>query len=300
MRRYSRAWISAAALGGAALWAAGGCKRAGAPGSPTEARLDAALSPAAFVAALRKIGGGHLRATTRLGAAPAAAPAPADPLLGPAPAPPPLDAVTTRTELWVDARGDFRLIESNDRDGGRDVVRRGRDLYVGIRHGKMIRRAAEDPEPDHLLEQAVGGPWAAWEMVRRGTALSPLPPLKINGRPTDGWKIAHAGTTRPDETKHPDLRRWRSSVLVNKVDGEVRLDAATGLPLLATVRGSYAMTRDGLLMRGEVAAEAEIDSMGTVSPIAPPADWDEIHTRQRTLPEEKALLGGLTPKKSRP
>ena len=57
--------------------------------------------------------------------------------------------------------GNYRIVESNDRDGGREVVVRGRDLYVALRYGKMIRRAAEQPEPDQLLQQALGGPSAA-------------------------------------------------------------------------------------------------------------------------------------------
>ena len=65
------------------------------------------------------------------------------------------------------AAGNYRIVENNDRDGGREIVVRGRDLYVALRYGKMIRRAAEQPEPDQLLQEALGGPWAAWQILRR-------------------------------------------------------------------------------------------------------------------------------------
>ena len=29
----------------------------------------------------------------------------------------------------------------------------------------MIRRPAEEPEPTRLLEEALGGPWAAWDLL---------------------------------------------------------------------------------------------------------------------------------------
>jgi hypothetical protein len=38
----------------------------------------------------------------------------------------------------------------------------------------MIRRAAQEPEPTRLLEEAVGGALAAWETVRASPPSSAL------------------------------------------------------------------------------------------------------------------------------
>ena len=113
--------------------------------------------------AASEIGGAHFHATSRF-------------TVGPSGGTP--NVVTTTTDVWVDRTGNYRFREQNDRDGGREVVLYGRELSVALRYGKMIRRVAEEPEPSRLLEEAVGAPFAVFDLVRaqgarraRGTEL---------------------------------------------------------------------------------------------------------------------------------
>ena len=130
------------------LCAAGCHGRDDAANRAAVANLDQALNPTFFAAALRKLGGAHFHGTTRMSVTAAAT---ASNEAG-------WDTVTTTTDLWLDRGGNYRIVETNDQDGGREVVLFGHDLSVALRYGKMIRRKAQDPEPERLLEEALGGP----------------------------------------------------------------------------------------------------------------------------------------------
>jgi hypothetical protein len=263
-----------------------GCGRRAAaptPPSPAAEELDAALRPAAQVAALRRLGGVHLAARTAFHVTAPGAPAPADtPALGP-------DAVTTTSELWLDASGQYRLVESNDQDGGREIVRHGRDLAIALRYGKMIRRPAQEPEPTRYLEEAAGGPWAAWETVRRQTDVA---------RSTEGdamvYKLSRRPAAAPVAPADAPLRRWRDSVEVQKLEGEARIDGKTGALLAFKLDARFSARRDATPIAGEIAASERLDGIGHTPAVAAPAAED-LRLRQRTVLEERALLGDLAP-----
>jgi hypothetical protein len=258
--------------------ACGGSKRA-ASLSPVEL-LDELLAPANLVASLRQAGGGHFHATTLVRADLAATGAgegqPAVP-----------SQVTTTTDLWMDDAGDFRLLESNDQDGGREIVRVGSEIAVALRYAKAIRRPAQDAETNRLLAEALGGPWTAWELVRRqvevaadGTTYR----FKLGG-PKSELPVAFP----PDQ----GLRQWRASVVVKALEGGSTVDSARRLPLTLACKASFQASRDQIPLTGEVAVAATLDQVGKVAKVQMP-EADTLRTRQRTVLEERALLGGIT------
>ncbi len=199
------------------------------------------------------------------------------------------EAVTTSTDLWIDAQRNYRLVETNDQDGGREIVRHGRDLAVGLRHGKMVRRPAQEPEPTRFLEEAVGAPWAAWETVRRFASVE-----AAAGQP-DAFRLGRAKAPAPavaDESATTPLRKWRETVEVRSLEGEARVDRGTGALLAFRLKTSFATSRDGQPLEGEVTVSAQLDDIGRTDPIARP-EAEELRPRQRTILEERALLGGL-------
>jgi hypothetical protein len=263
--------------------AGAGCARRDAPAAalaPVEA-LDSGLRPAALAAALRRLPGAHFQgsATFRVGAARRADP-------GETPLAP--DAVTTQTELWLDGKGNYRLVETNDRDGGREVILVGRDLSVALRNGKAIRRPAQEPEPTRLLEEAVGAPFAAWETVRRFAA--------VERTAAGSYRIGKSATPRPapaSPVAPTPLRRWRDTVAVESLEGEARLDERTGALVAFALRARFTADRDGTALAGETAVTARTDGIGTTPAIAAPIAED-LQLRQRTILEERALLPGST------
>jgi hypothetical protein len=245
--------------------------------SPFE-ELDALLRPVAQAGSVRRLPSAHVAGSWTFRVSPAgAAEAARDDH--------PRDSITTKTDLWLDRRGQYRLVETNDQDGGRQVVRYGHDLAIALRHGKMIRRPALEPEPTRFLEEAVGGPWSAWETVRRFAIVSRGPAgYQLSRNPS------HVVVVRSSEGS--PLRRWRDTVEVQDLSGEARVDPRTGALLAFTLDAHFTATRDGLPLTGEVAVTSRIDSIGSTASIVPPAA-DELEPRPRSILEERALLGDL-------
>src|SRR5262245_56032337 len=189
----------------AAVAPAPGCaeQKRSPPESPAQT-LDGALRPSALASGLKALPGARFQSVARFSVAPRGGTE---------------DAVTTTTLLTLDKSGNWRLAETNDRDGGREVVLFGRELAVGLRHGKMIRRPAQEPEPTRTLEEAVGAPWAAWQTVRRfATAISASPRGGI-------LKLGKSATAQPapgPEAAVTPLGKWRETVEVDSLEGEAR------------------------------------------------------------------------------
>ncbi len=265
---------------------AAGCARPAPPAAPSAFdELAVAVEPAALVAKLKKVGGAHFHGTGYWRVSSRQAPTGDDA--------PTADAVTTTTDVWLDARGHFRLVETNDQDGGREVVLHERDLSVGLRYGKMTRRPAQEPEPTRFLQEAVGAPGAAWDVVRRFAVAD-----RIDGQP--GPAAPRTYRLRPDPSsgavhtapisETTSLRKWRETIAVQSLNGEVSLHGANNLPIAFTLKARFTATRDGEPLEGELAVTTSIDDIGSTAPIAPPAS-EELHLRPRTILEERALLG---------
>ena len=191
------------------------------------------------------------------------------------------DAITTTTDLWIDKQGNFRLAESNDQDSGREVVRVGSELAVALRYGKLIRRPAQDPEPQRFLEEAVGAPSAGWDTVRRYVEVVPTG--------SRAFRLSKAAEMHPAPAAATALRKWRETVEVQTLAGEVRLDASGGLQAFS-LNSRFRATRDGTPIEGEIAVAARVEQ--GADPVTMPAA-ETLQARQRTILEERVLLGGL-------
>jgi hypothetical protein len=256
--------------------ATGACRRG--PDAETRRRtatLAEALRPAFFAEALRRAGGAHYHGTARFAAGLAA----------------PDDGVTTTTDVWVDRARNFRLSETNDRDGGREVVLVGRELFVALRYGKMIRRVAEEPEPGRLLEEALGAPWAAWEIAAPYAAISRA---GSTGGQTE-YRLSRATARTEDPAAREaakGLRAWRGDVVVDTLAGRALVDDATGALREIELSATFTTKRDGHDLKGAVDVRGALtDVAGTATVAAPPAE--DLALRQRLVPEQRELLGGL-------
>ena len=239
---------------------------------PPEQELQAAVQPAALLASLRHLSGAHFHATAMFRVSPAGAHEAGS-----------REAITTTTDLWIDKQGNFRISESNDQDDGREVVRVGSELGVAIRYGKMIRRAAQDPEPQRFLEEAVGQPFAAWDTVKRF--------VEIASAGGHAFQLRRRANPGPASSAGTALRKWRETVEVQTLAGEARLDASGGLQTLS-ISARFRALRDATPIEGELAVTASVDQAGTVAAVTMPAA-ETLPARQRTILEERALLSGL-------
>jgi hypothetical protein len=86
------------------------------------------------------------------------------------------------------------------------------------------------------------------------------------------------------------LQRWRGTTVVESLSGEARLDRATGALLALTLDARFGLSRDGTPLAGQISVQTRLAELGAVAVVAPPIA-DELRPRQRTILEERALLG---------
>lgn len=260
---------------------AGGCKRnrdQGAVPAQKVAVLADALKPDVFAAALKRIGGAHFHATARFAAGPS----------GGTP-----NVVTTTTDVWVDRTGNYRFVEQNDRDGGREVVLYGRELSVALRYGKMIRRIAEEPEPSRLLEEALGAPFAVFDLVARRARVTRAGADSIGGSRATVFELQPSGARSEPGRALDGLRKWRNQVSIDALSGRLVVDDATGALVRSDLTAKFATTDgDQKPVQGTVEVHSMLSEVASTAAIERPAAED-LAMRQRTLPEQRELLRGL-------
>ncbi len=259
----------------------GGCKRDRNQGTvPAQkvAVLADALRPDACAAALKRIGGAHFHATSRF-------------TVGPSGGTP--NVVTTTTDVWVDRTGNYRFREQNDRDGGREVVLYGRELSVALRYGKMIRRVAEEPEPSRLLEEAVGAPFAVFDLVARKARVARAGTELVGGARATVFELRPGDSAGSDSAPGLDgLRKWRNKASIDGLSGRVVVDDATGALVRCDLTAKFATAGDPKPVEGVVDVHTVLTDVASTAPIEKPAAED-LAMRQRTQPEQKELLRGL-------
>jgi hypothetical protein len=261
---------------------ASGCGRSSTPRESPVEELETTLVPGAFAKALRRAGG-HFHAVTTLDIGPTGA-------AGQTPSA--RDAVTTTTDIWMDKLGHYRLLETNDRDGGREVVVFGKDLAVALRYGRLIKRPVQEPEASRFLEEGLGGPIAAWEIARRfaetarrdeGTGTAATSTIEVT-------KASEPQSVKADLENASGLQKWRESVNVDTLAGQVRIAEAFGAATKVTLEAHFGLNRENTPMNGVVKVAAELTDLGKVALVEAP-QAEELQVRQRTILEEKALLG---------
>jgi hypothetical protein len=244
--------------------------------------LDSALTPAAIAKALRRAGGGHYHAVTTLDIGPP----------GAAQTPGARDAVTTTTDIWMDKQGHFRLLETNDRDGGREIIVHGKELAVALRYGRLIKRPLQEAEVVRFLEEGVGGPIAAWEVARRFAEVARKDEGSGAERTTtmELTKASEPQAIRAELVVASPLQKWRESINVDTLSGQVRLEGPNLVPTKLRLEARFGLNRDGTPLTGVVRVQAEVGDLGKVPPLEAP-QAEELQVRQRTILEERALLG---------
>jgi hypothetical protein len=267
-------------IASAAVGVGGGCKRDRNQSMPAQkvAVLADALRPDAFAAALKRIGGAHFHATARFAVGPS----------GGAP-----NVVTTTTDVWVDRVGNYRFVEQNDRDGGREVVLHGRELAVALRYGKMIRRIAEEPEPSRLLEEALGAPFTVFDLVAARARVTRAGSELVGGARATVFELQPSGGSGAEQGPAAQgLRKWRSTASIDSLQGRLVVDDATGALVSCDLTAKFATGGEPKPVQGTVEVHTVLSDVASTPAIVKPAAED-LAMRQRTLPEQRELLRGL-------
>jgi hypothetical protein len=194
--------------------------------------------------------------------------------------------------VWVDRAGNYRFREQNDREGGREVVLHGRELAVALRYGKMIRRVAEEPEPSRLLEEALGAPFAVFDLVARKARVARAGTEMVGGARSTIFELQPSGGGASEAAPPLDgLRKWRNKTSIDSLQGRVLVDDATGALVRCDLTSKFT-TAEPKPVEGVVDVHTVLTDVGSVAAIEKPAAED-LAMRQRTLPEQRELLRGI-------
>lgn len=185
-----------------------------------------------------------------------------------------VDKLSDQTLIALDSGGGFRATLENDREYGRHAIYAGGALYLRPRYGKYHRRPPTSPaEPARIRGEMFSTVSAYFDLLWNRAELSDRGATTHDGRAARRIDISTApsATERPAESLRQ--RKWRESITVEEVEGEVVLDSETGVPLEADIRGSLHFVKGGQRFSMKLAASHEISDIGQVASIeAPPAE----------------------------
>lgn len=267
-------------------------------GVPDWARL---VDPAHLAKSLTARGGAKVQAQTLLHVAPQEVEAKGSALRG-------AQTVTTDTQLQLDGRGQYQLQEQNDQDGGRVVVYTGDQIAVQLRYGKLIKRTARAPEPQQVLQQALGGPAAFWAVFGRAAHMEPGPAGPAGAQTV---KVSLSGQGKPppssstpvDETA-ATISAWRQTAVPTELTGHIQFlpaqDQKSAVLVGFDVSGRFTARTAKGVVHGHMKVALTAQELGNIAPPQMPEDAEDLRNGQRTILEERALLEGLTGVKGSP
>lgn len=215
------------------------------------------------------------------------------------------DGAATVEELADETRIEFRdggafsAVLENSQDYGRQAVFADGVLYLRPRHGKFHRRPpVDDAEPGRIRDEVFATLGAYFELLAPGAELSDRGADQVAGRAARKIDITRAPEPRERPPEDDDgVRAWRQAAVVREVTGTVWLDADSGAPLAADVRGVVQFARGDRRLDMAIEVSHRIEAIGQPIDIEVPAADQTVttHERAREVEERKQLLQGIGP-----
>ncbi len=203
-----------------------------------------------------------------------------------------IETLDERARIQAGKQGDFTFSQENSRDLGRVVTSVGGKLYVQMRYGATIERRPEHGEAARLLDDAGDLLPATFRLLEAFLEVTDGGAAEVAGRPV---RKARLGLSkRPREVVSLGAQQaWRQRLQVASVEGEILLDAQTGLALGAHVEARYRFPREKSEAEASLILDRKVESVGQEPAIVAPADVVATPRRARYEPERRQLLRGL-------
>ena len=192
--------------------------------------------------------------------------------------------------VQADGRGGVHLLHDNSRGNGFEAVALDDDLYVKPRYGKFVRRKVEGDELERLRAAAETAGASDLRLVERFVQVREAGTATVAGH--TGVKLTLAARTTPDApaTETDTSKKWRETIKVRYIDGDVVLDGQSGAPLSVRLEAQYTFVRDGKPVQATLAYKETTAADKFL--IAAPADWTTL-SRPRPMLDRQQLLEGL-------
>jgi len=237
-------------------------------------------------------------------------------------------SVVTNAEIRIDNQGNIHLFEENSLDGGREIYAVDDAMAVALRYGKLIERKRDEQWLETILAEAVGGPWAAWEVMRGQTVTthdSKSHTVTIgfaeasngskNSKSAKNSKPTEEPTEEPSPepsapattansastTARPSLRAWRDTIQLEQATGRITVSDPTGAsktpPALASaeLEARFRASHSETVVQGHIRAQLRVSvpSGSDSDRVSMPETREPLWLGQRTAQEARELLRDL-------
>jgi len=203
----------------------------------------------------------------------------------------PAEDLVLESTLISDGKGAFHLIEDTGKTSGMEAVSTGGMVSIRPKDGQFVRRRPEPGELDRL-RRTVEEPLAATlELLRPALAVERAGAADSDGRKGTRLVLRRSATPEAAPVETEPGRKWRQSVEVDSLSGELVVDAS-GVPLSARLDAVYRFRRDALAVKVTV---QHTESLGPAEPISAPANAVPPPERPRPMLDRQTLLDGLAP-----
>jgi hypothetical protein len=204
------------------------------------------------------------------------------------------DELTDEYLLEAGGGGRYHALHQNSRDLGFEHYFLNGELFVRPRYGRFVRRHPEEGEADRVRASTYGALAATGELLGRFITATSEGPVTAGGRAAVRLRLALAPTPGPAAAADAaGPRAWRATVTPSALGGTVDVDAATGVPLAASLKAEFSFRQGDRTARAELEQTSAVEP-GVDPPLAAPAATPEPR-RLRYHLERKQLLDGLIP-----
>jgi hypothetical protein len=216
--------------------------------------------------------------------------------------------LSDQTTVELGDAGTYHATYDNSADYGREAIyvpsaaagsgTAAGTLYLRPRYQRWHARAPETPdEPVTLRDQYLEAVGATWDLLAPAVELTDGGPATVAGRAGKKIIVKRAPTPRANPPEPLKQRAWRQTRSIDAVDGEIVIDAETGLPLSVKLSGAIGFQRAGRRFVMKLGVSSMIDHVGHAAAIVAPAAEVVVATpvRRREVDDRDFLLQNIAP-----
>jgi hypothetical protein len=208
----------------------------------------------------------------------------------------PAESLAETWKLDSDGKGAVHLLHENDHRTGMEAIVSSGLLYVRPRFGKFVERKPEPDEVERLRATVEAVAADDLALVQHALVAREEARTTIGGRPAVKIKLSAAPSPAAAPKESDPGKKWRETLQVRYIDGEVAVDAASGALLSARLSLSYSFEREGTKgpFQAALSYTASTGAPGTtIDAITAPVDFAAAPHRTRPMLDRTELLEGL-------
>jgi hypothetical protein len=207
----------------------------------------------------------------------------------------PVETMDEGYALDADGQGNFRVLHANSHGYGFEAESFGGELYVRPRYGKYVKRKPEGDEADRLRASVETLAPEYLKLFERWISVREDGRAQVLGRPAVKLKLAATSSPSAVVADGDPSKKWRESMSVRYIDGDVLIDAGTGALVGIKLDAAYTFTREeGGKKTGPFAVTlAYRQTAAAPEQLTAPTDAIDSPHRIRPMLDRSELLEGL-------